>query len=109
MSKSVTVAATKIMSKYLNELKPENTSIDCIYYTTTTEFNYALLVGECWLNDVDYLWKTDRFRLLQVVYKPECYAMSRAITTRQLDKIFKVNKCKTIEDLAKAFYEEVEI
>jgi len=109
MKKSIQVAATKTMCKYLNNSKPDNSSIYNISYHTTSVFNYALAIGDSYYNDQDYLPVSNTMRFLQVEYKPECYAMNNYLTTRQLNKIFSVYHCKTLNDLIQAIYEEIEI
>ena len=109
MKKSVQVAATKTITKYLNDNKPENSSVYNISYHTTSVFNYGLAIGDSYFNDQDYLPISNTMRFLQVEYKPECYAMNRYLTTRELNKIFTVYKCKTLDDLIQAIYEEIEI
>ena len=103
------IAATKKITKILNDNKPENTSVQRITYNTTSVFNYSIAIGDTWYNDHDYLAASNNMRFLQVEYKPECYAMNNYLTTKTLNKIFTVSRCKTLDEFINAVFEYIEI
>lgn len=104
------VAATSTLAKALNNNRSTSGSIAKISYRTTDIDHYVWFIDvNYYLHNVDYLASTGKMRFIQVDYKPECYAMSRYLTTREIDRIFKTEHCTTAEQLIQAILEYIEI
>lgn len=104
------VAATSTLAKALNNNRSTTSSIAKISYRTTDINHYAWYIDvDYYYHSEDYLASTSKMRYIQVDYKPECYAMSRYLTTREIDRIFKTEHCTTAEQLIQAILEYIEI
>lgn len=98
--------ATKTLANELNKMI-DNCNI---YGVRMREREYALRVDfDTYKHDNDFDCKTNTFGVIVVEYPSNYYACNKYITTNDLVKIWKNTNDKTINGLAKAFCEFVEI
>lgn len=80
------IKATRTMVKYLNENIEE---YEFLLQKLTPE-QYAIYVDyDLDSNIIDYSPKTGKFSVITVAYPEEFYAMPQALTTMELNRIFK--------------------
>lgn len=98
--------ATKTLAKELNKrIEKYN-----IYGERLTERQFTFMVDSNYFNhEGDFDYTTNTFGVIVVEYPSNYYACNKYITTRDLVKIWNNTQDKTLDGLAKAFFEYVEI
>lgn len=97
---------TKVLAKELNK---RINAFD-IEYDELNESSYRFYV-DCSIfdNEIDYNYKTDKFKVFRVIYPDSYYAMSHYITTKDLVRMFRRLSNKTIDDLVQEIINEYSI
>lgn len=81
------VKVSNVMIKEMKKILPENYSI---YLLEMNPELYRIHIdADIFRNESDFDYKKNVFKVIQVVYPPEYYAMPRYITTNDLHKIYK--------------------
>lgn len=82
------VMVSKTMAKFIaKELKPEKISVD---YMEISQDDFRFCVDSCYMDHLaDWDFDKQVFKVIRLVYPPECYAMPQFITTKALDHFFK--------------------
>lgn len=101
------IRATKVFAKELTRQLKGNYCIESVELVKIPRELAYFSIGSSY-SDQDIDWNDNTVRALQVIYKPECYAMEKYVTTGELVKLCKKDKL-TIEEYIKAFKDAYEI
>ena len=102
------IRATKVFAKELTKRLKGNYCIESIELMKIPRDRAYLTIGGGY-SDIDIDWNDDTVKVLKVNYKPECYAMSRYITTGELGRLTNGIEELTIENYVNAFKNAYEI
>lgn len=105
------VAATNTIAKMLDEAcKAKGLDYQVRYITCDAEA-YRMHIGDIWDAEYygDWLERTNKFRAIEVCYDPNDYACPKYLTTEEIGKVFRRNRCQTAEELIDRLVEAVEI
>lgn len=102
------IRATKVFAKELNKRIKGNYCIDSVTLVQIPHDNAYNLIGGGW-NDSDIDFSDWSVKCLKVIYKPECYAMDRYVSTGELNKLCRHINELTIENYVSEFLNEYEI
>lgn len=101
------IRATKVFARELTKRLKGNYCIESVELVKIPRNRAYITVGGGW-TDIDIDWSDDTVKVLKVNYKPECYAMSQYVTTRELERLTRGIKL-TIENYIYAFKNAYEI
>lgn len=101
------IRATKVFAKELTKQLKGNYCIESVELVKIPRNTAYITVGSGY-SDIDIDWDDNTVRVLKVIYKPECYAMERYITTGELG-ILARGRQLTIEDYVEEFKNAYEI
>jgi hypothetical protein len=98
---------TKTMCKELNKAIKDDYCIEKVYYIEYTAEEYKYYVNFQYLFD-DYIWsdwrpEKNKFAVLLIEYKADCYAMPQYAATSDLQEIIRDCKEKTIDEFVEGF------
>ena len=102
------VMVSKTMTKFLKT----NVKINCvetIQYREYTPKEYERYVNwDLLTNEIDFMADKHKFKVIQIIYTDDCYAMPKYLTTRKLINEFR-NSDKTINGFINAIASAIEI
>lgn len=102
------IRATKVFAKELSKRLKGNYCIESVELVKIPRDRAYLAVGGGY-SDIDIDWNDNTVKVLKVNYKPECYAMSQYVTTRELGRLTNGICGLTIENYVDAFKNAYEI
>jgi hypothetical protein len=102
---TITIKVSGSMVKYIKDIIPKDYEVKLIKLTDR-EFRFMVDYDE-YSNDVDY-GVDNMYRVIQVLYPYEYYAMPKYLTTKDLTRIYK-NSVKYGVDFNKELISEIEV
>ncbi len=102
------VRATKVFAKELSKQLKGNYCIESVVLEKIPRETAYITVGGGY-SDMDIDWNDNTVKVLKVIYKPECYAISRYATSGELMNLCKGISKLTIEEYVNAFKNAYEI
>lgn len=102
------IRASKVFAKELSKQLKGNYCIESVELIKIPRDRAYITVGGGY-SDMDIDWNDGTVKVLRVIYKPECYAMPRYITTGELSNLCKGIRELTIENYINVFKDAYEI
>lgn len=102
------IRATKTFARELSKQLKGNYCIDFVELVKIPRDRAYITVGGGY-SDIDIDWDDNTVKVLQINYKPDCYAMPQYITTGDLCKLARGLADLTMENYINAFKNAYEI
>ncbi len=100
------VKATKVLAKELNK-RIGKYNIECVKMTERQYRNYVDI--DFWSHENDYNCVDNTYSVIVVEYPSNYYACNNYLTTNDLLRVFRKLQDKTLDNFARAIFNEIEI
>ncbi|MBO7322605.1 MAG: hypothetical protein J6U51_03355 [Bacteroidales bacterium] len=93
------IKATKTFVNFINKVAKDRNLQFSAELAEISSNSYGFLVGDIWSADMDYNFKTDKYRVIRIVYPYEYYCNPVYVSTDNLTRNFRRYGVKDIESL----------
>jgi len=90
-----------LIKEVLPDYEVQQIKIDARQYVMYVDYDKST-------GDLDYDYKIDKYRVIEIIYPPEYYATPSYLNTRQLNKIFK-DSDKTLNGFKRELKQALEV
>lgn len=102
------IQVSKTFANFINSLKINVVDDVNVVYLTEKQYRWCV-ASDIWDAEVDFDYKTGKYKAIRIDYKPNCYANPLLISTKMLNDMYRRENVHTANDLANALKHLIEI